>query len=91
MLQSRLACRGSESRCAVAESFVSEDEWTKAYIKEFGAPPPEVPLIDDETPRPGTRPFLASRKPLPMLGTSGARVGLSAACSQRLCLRRGAS
>lgn len=37
---------------ATVESFVSEDEWTQAYIKEFGAPPPEVPLIDDETPRP---------------------------------------
>lgn len=38
---------------ACAESFVSEDEWTAAYIKEFGAPPPEAPMIDDETPRPG--------------------------------------
>jgi hypothetical protein len=37
---------------ATVESFVSEDEWTQAYIKEFGAPPPEVPLVDDETPRP---------------------------------------
>ena len=40
---------------------MSEDEWTQAYIKEFGAPPPEVPLIDDETPRPGIRPPCASR------------------------------
>ena len=39
-------------RKATPESFVPEDEWTAAYIKEFGAPPPEVPLVDDETPRP---------------------------------------
>jgi len=41
---------------ATVESFVSEDEWTAAYIKEFGAPPPEAPMIDDETPRPAGNP-----------------------------------